>query len=46
VDEDLKESFQEKRKLVLEMFNRMSKFWNQIPLKTIRIHLYSLYENR
>ena len=26
VDEDLKESFQEKRKLVLEMFNRMSKF--------------------
>jgi len=26
VDEDLKESFMEKRKLVMEMFNRMSKF--------------------
>jgi hypothetical protein len=26
VDEDLKESFREKRKLVMEMMNRMSKF--------------------
>ena len=26
VEEDLKESFKEKRKMVLEMFNRISKF--------------------
>jgi hypothetical protein len=26
VDEDLRESFKEKRKLVMEMMNRMSKF--------------------